>query len=89
MPARVERLLWGRRVGLLHRVAVRRGLEVEVWSATSAATARATPAASAAVAAPSPSSLENPAPATPPAAHLLSRSNLRCFISSDRMSATL
>ena len=90
MPSRIKRLRWRRRVGLLHRVAVRRGLEVEVWSAAAAATTRATAAtASAAVAAPSsPSSLKIPAPAAPSAARFLPRSNLRSLISDDRMSAT-
>ena len=86
MPARVKRLLRGRHVGLLHRVAVRRGLEVEVWSAAAASTAQATATASA-VAATSPSSLETPSSATPSAKHFLMRSNLRYFVSGDGMSA--
>jgi hypothetical protein len=87
MPARVKRLLRGRRVGLLHRVTVRGRLEVEVWSAAAAATARATTAASA-VATTSPPSLEIPSSAAPSAARFLTRSNLRCLNSGNRTSAT-
>ena len=83
MPARVKRLLRGRRVGLLHRVTVRGRLEVEVWSAAAAATARATT-----VATTSPPSLEIPSSAAPSAARFLTRSNLRCLNSGNRTSAT-
>jgi len=92
MPAGVKRLLWGRRVLLLHRVAVRRGLEVKVGpTAAAAATTRATSAAasaSAVAAAPSASSLEIAPAAAPSAARFLTRSSLWRIVSGVGVSAT-